>query len=146
MRCISGFELMPMALSHSSCYHEKNAAADLVAAAHRGESLSLIELGRAFIASQTEGRAYDWSIIIMREALERATEDAESVIDELADEIILEHLQPAHETVLAEAIELVSAIGAAQINELLNSPRLAIYDGRHERSCEECTAPACATG
>jgi hypothetical protein len=115
-------------------YHEKNAAADLVAAAYRGEDLDLIELGRAFIASQTEGRAYDWSIIILREALERATEDAEHIIDELADEIILQHLQPAHATVLAEAVEVVTAIGAAQITELINSPRLAIYDGRHERS------------
>ena len=115
-------------------YHEKTAAADLVAAAHRGEDLNLIELGQRFIANQAEGRAYDWSIIILREALERATEDAESVIDELADEIITERLQPAHKTVLAVAVELVSAIGAAQITELLNSPRLAIYDGRPERS------------
>jgi hypothetical protein len=65
--------------------------------------------------------------------LERATEDAEHIIDELADEIILQHLQPAHKTVLAEATELVSATGAEPLNELLNSPRLAIYDGRHER-------------
>jgi hypothetical protein len=36
--------------------------------------------------------------------------------------------------VLAEATELVSATGAEPLNELLNSPRLAIYDGRHERS------------
>jgi hypothetical protein len=48
-------------------YHEKNAAADLVAAAHRGEDLSLIELGQRFIASQTDGRAYDWAVIILRE-------------------------------------------------------------------------------
>jgi hypothetical protein len=70
----------------------------------------------------------------MREALELATEQAESIIDELADEIILEHLQPAHKTVLAEAVEVIMAIGAEPINELLNSPRLAIYDGRHERA------------
>jgi hypothetical protein len=98
------------------------------------ESLNLIELGRAFIASRTEGEAYDWSIIIVRTALELATEDAESIIDELADEIIIKRLQPAHGRVLAEATELVSATGAEPVNELLNSPRLAIYDGRHERS------------
>jgi hypothetical protein len=53
------------------------------------------------------------------------TEDAEHIIDELANGIILEHLQPAHETVLAEATELVSATGAEPLNELLNSPRLS---------------------
>jgi hypothetical protein len=35
---------------------------------------------------------------------------------------------------LAEATELVSATGAEPLNELLNSPRLPIYDGHHERS------------
>jgi len=115
-------------------YHEKIAAADLVAAAHRGVDLDLIELGRKFIASRDEGQAYDWSIIIMREALELSTEQAESIIDELADEIILEHLQPAHQSVLAEAVEVVTSIGAEPMNELLNSPRLAIYDGRNERA------------
>jgi hypothetical protein len=115
-------------------YHEKIAAADLVAAAHRGEDQSLIELGRKFIASRDEGQAHDWAIVIMREALEVSTEQAESIIDELADEIILEHLQPVHKTVLAEAVEVITATGAEPINELLNSPRLAIYDGRHERA------------
>jgi hypothetical protein len=105
-----------------------------VAAAHRGEDLDLIELGRAFIASRDEGQAYDWAIVIMRTALELATEQAESIVDELADEIITDHLQPAHQTVLAEAVEVVTATGAEPINELLNSPRLAIYDGRHERA------------
>jgi hypothetical protein len=115
-------------------YHEKYAAADIIVAAHRGEEIKLIDFGRAFIDSRNEGQAHDWSIIIMREALERATEQAESIIDELADEIILEHLQPAHQSVLAEAVEVVTAIGAEPINELLNSPRLAIYDGRNERA------------
>jgi hypothetical protein len=124
-----GDDLEPFTL-----YHEKIAAADLVAAAHRGEDLDLIELGRKFIASRDEGQAYDWSIIIVREALELATEQPESIIDELADEIILEHLQPAHQSVLAEAVEVITATGAEPINELLNSPRLAIYDGRHERA------------
>src|SRR6185437_4501468 len=98
-------------------------AADLVAAAHRGESLSLIEYGRKFIASRNEGQAHDWAVIILRTALEQATEDAESILDDLADEIITEHLAPAHERVLAEAVEVVSSIGAEQITELLNSPR-----------------------
>jgi hypothetical protein len=114
--------------------HEKILAAELVAAAHRGEDVSLIELGREFIASRDEGQAFDWSRIIMREALELATEQAESIVDELADEIILEHLQPAHKRVLAAALEVVDAIGVEPITELLNSPRLAIYDGRHERN------------
>jgi hypothetical protein len=124
-----GDDLEPFTL-----YHEKLAAADLVAAAHRGEDLDLTELGRKFITSRDEGQAHDWSIIIMREALELSTEQAESIIDEMADEIILEHLQPAHKSVLAEAVEVVTAIGAESINELLNSPRLAIYDGRGERA------------
>ena len=35
----------------------------------------------------------------------------------LADEIILEHLQPAHERVLTEAVEVLTAIGAELLNE-----------------------------
>jgi len=44
-------------------------------------------------------------------------QDQGSILDECSDEIILEHLQPVHKTVLAEAVELVSAIGAEPIEQ-----------------------------